>query len=90
LDENNAITLTLLIETKRNTIIDFASKVVDEKFPVTKEQFNRIFKIYNDYEEIIKKHNMTNGEVDIAFRIINESYATHIKNHSFIEDIRGY
>lgn len=90
IDENNAITLTLLIETKRNTIIDFASKVVDEKYPVTREQFNRIFKIHNEYEDIIKSHNMTNGEVDVAFRIINESYATHIKNHSFIEDIRGY
>ena len=33
---------------------------------------------------------MTNGEVDIAYRIISESYETHMRNHTFIEDIRGY
>ena len=90
MDENNAITLSLLIDSKRNTIIDFASKVIDENYPVTREQFNRIFKIHADYEDIIEENNMTNGEVDIAFRIINESYATHMKNHTFVEDVRGY
>lgn len=90
MDKNNAITLSLLIDNKRNTIIDFASKVIDEKFPVTKEQFNRIFKIYEEYEDIIKENGLTNGEVDIAIRIIRESYSGHLKNHTFIEDIRGY
>ena len=90
LDENNEITLSLLIESKRNTIIEFASKVIDEKYPVTREQFNRIFKIHSDYETIIEENNLTNGEVDIAIRIINESYATHMKNHTFVEDVRGY
>lgn len=90
MDENNEITLSLLIESKRNTIIDFASKVIDENYPVTKEQFNRIFKIHADYEDIIEENNLTNGEVDIAFRIINESYETHMKNHTFVEDVRGY
>lgn len=90
LDKNNADTLSLLIDNKRNTIIDFASKVIDESFPVTKEQFNRIFKIYKEYEEIIKEHKLINGEVDIAIRIIQESYEQHMKNHTFIEDVRGY
>lgn len=90
LDKNNAVTLSLLIDNKRNTIIDFASKVIDESYPVTKEQFNRIFKIYKEYEGIIKEHKLTNGEVDIAIRIIQESYEQHMKNHTFIEDVRGY
>lgn len=90
LDQNNADTLSLLIENKRSAIIDFASKVIDEKYPVTREQFKRIFKIHKEYEEIIKNNDMTNGEVDIAFRIINESYEIHMRNHTFIEDIRGY
>lgn len=90
MDQNNNITLSLLIESKRNTIINFASKVIDENFPVTREQFNRVFKIYKEYEEIIQEHQMTNGEVDIAIRIINESYEKHMKDHTFIEDIRGY
>ena len=90
LDKNNAATISLLIDNKRNTIIDFASKVIDESYPVTKEQFNRIFKIYKEYEEIIEEHGLTNGEVDIAIRIIQESYEQHMKNHTFIEDVRGY
>lgn len=33
---------------------------------------------------------MTNGEIDIAYHIINESYEQRLKLHSFIEDVRGY
>lgn len=90
LDKNNAVTLSILIENKRSSIIDFASKVIDESYPVTKEQYNRIFKIYEEYEDIIKENGLTNGEVDIAIRIIRESYEKHLKNHTFIEDVRGY
>ncbi len=90
LDRNNHATLDLLIDGKRNSIINFASTVVNEDTPVTREQFNRIFKMYEDYEQIIEKNGLTNGEVDIAYRIIEESYETHMRNHSFIEDIRGY
>ena len=90
LDKNNEDTLDLLIDNKRNTIINFASYVIDENAPVTREQFNRIFKMHEDYENIIKKNKLTNGEVDIAFRVITEAYEKHMKTHSFIEDIRGY
>lgn len=90
LDKNNEDTLSLLIDNKRNTIINFASHVIDDKCQVTREQFKRVFKIYEEYEEIIEKNGLTNGEVDIAYRIITESYAKHMKNHTFIEDIRGY
>ena len=90
LDKNNADTLSLLIDNKRDTIINFASKVIDESYPVTKEQFNRILKIYEEYETIIKDNKLTNGEVDIAIRIIREAYENHLKNHTFIEDVRGY
>lgn len=90
LDKNSADTLSILIENKRSEIISFASYVIDERNPVTREQFNRIFKIYAEYETIIGEHNMTNGEVSIAYRIIKESYEQHLRHHSFVEDIRGY
>ena len=90
LDKNNKDTLALLIDSKRNTIINFAQHAIDENNPITREQFNRIFKLYKDYEEIIEQNEMTNGEVDIAYRIITESYEKHMKNHTFVEDIRGY
>lgn len=90
IDKNNEDTLSLLIDSKRNTIINFADLVIDENKPVTREQFHRVFKLYQEYEEIISKNKMTNGEVDIAIRIIRESYEKHMRNHSFVEDVRGY
>lgn len=90
LDKNNDVTLSILIENKRSAIIDFASKVIDDSYPVTREQFNRAFKTYREYEEIIEEHQLTNGEVDIAIHIIQESYEQHMKKHTFIEDVRGY
>lgn len=90
LDENNEITLGLLIDSKRNTIIDFAAEVVDDNYPATHEQFRRVFKLYDEYENIIAENHMKNGEVDVAHRIIKESYEERIRNHSFVEDVRGY
>lgn len=87
---NNELTLDLYININRNRIIDFASKITNEKLAVSREEFNRIFKVHHDYEEILEKYNKTNGEVDIAIRIIEESYKEHMKNRSFIEDVRGY
>lgn len=90
LDRNTAVTLSISIENKRKEIIDFAAYVVEEKNPVTREQYTRIFRTHRDYESDIEKNDFTNGEVDIAIRIIKESYEKHLKNHTFIEDIRGY
>lgn len=90
LDKNNSDTLSILIDSKRSAIINFASLVIDESKPVTREQFNRIFKVHQEYESIIESNGMTNGEVDIALSIIKESYENHMRNHTFVEDARGY
>ena len=57
---------------------------------MSREEFNRIFKVHTKYEKFLKERGLTNGEVDIAIRIIEESYKQHMKNHTFIEDLRGY
>lgn len=90
LDKNNEDTLSLLIDSKRSTIINFADLVIDDSKPVTREQFRRVLKLYEEYEDIINKNNMTNGEVDIAIRIIKEAYEDRVRRQAFIEDIRGY
>lgn len=90
LDEANKDIVSILVDNKRDTIIDFASRVSNSSVLVTKEQFNRIFKLYKEYEDLISKNGMTNGEVDIAYRIIVESYEEHLSNHTFIEDTRGW
>lgn len=90
IDKNSEVILSLLIESKRSTIISFASRVIDINSPVTREEFKRIFKLHEEYERIIKENGRTNGEVDVAFRIITESYEEHMRNHTFVEDVRGY
>lgn len=84
------LTLDLYINVNRNRIIDFASKVVNENSAVSREEFNRIFKIYDEYEAILEKYGKTNGEVEVSIRIIREAYEAHMRNHTFIEDSRGY
>lgn len=90
LEVTKELTLDLYINVNRNRIIDFAGKVVNEDVIVSREEFNRIFKIYDEYEEILKKYGKTNGEVEISIRIIRDAYKAHTRNHTFIEDSRGY
>lgn len=91
LDRDNENILSILIDSKRNAIIDFAANVsADKNAPVTRERFNRMFKLYREYEDLIKKNGLTNGEIDIAYRMIVESYEEHMQNHTFIEDVRGW
>lgn len=90
LEVTKELTLDLYINVNRNRIIDFASKVINEGAQVSREEFNRVFKIYGEYEAILDKYGKTNGEVDVSIRIIREAYENHMRNHTFIEDSRGY
>ena len=90
LQDNTKITEEMFVQTSRDRIIDFAAKVSDINSIVSREEFNRIFKIYDKYESFCKEREIKNGEVDIAHKIIIESYKNHMKGHSFIEDSRGY
>ena len=89
LRSNNELTLDLYINVNRNRIIDFASKVANESILVSREEFNRIFKVHADYESILEKYGKTNGEVDFAFSVISDAYQERLRNQSFLEDIRG-
>ena len=90
LNANTKMTEESFVEGTRDRIISFATKVADEDIIVSREEFNRIFKAYTKYENFLEAHDMTNGEIDIAYRIISESYENHMRNHSFLEDVRGY
>lgn len=80
----------IFVQSSRDRIIDFATKVGDEKSMVSREEFNRIFKVHKKYEDFLDERGLTNGEVDIAYRIITDSYEGHMRNHTFVEDLRGY
>lgn len=86
LDKVNKTVVDIQIDNKRSQIIDFASIVSDETIPVTREQFNRILKMYDAYEKILEDNGLTNGEIEIAHSIIVKAYKKHMEHHTFIED----
>ena len=90
LKDNTKMTEEMFVQNSRDRIIDFANKAGDKDAVVSREEFNRIFKVHKKYEDFLAERNLTNGEVDIAYRIIKDSYEGHMRNHSFVEDIRGY
>lgn len=90
LKENTKTTEELFVQSSRDRIIDFATKVENKNTMVSREEFNRIFKVYDRYEQFLKERELKNGEVDINYQIIKESYEEHLRNHTFIEDVRGY
>ncbi len=90
LNDNTKMTEEMFIQSSRDRIIDFANRVVDESAIVSREEYNRIFKVYDKYENFLKERKLKNGEVAIAIQVIKESYETHMKHHTFLEDVRGY
>lgn len=89
LKSNTSLTEEMFVQSSRDRIIDFATKVADESAVVSREEFNRIFKVYDRYEKYITEHKLTNGEVDVSIQVIREAYEVRMRNHAFIEDIRG-
>ncbi|MBO5969811.1 MAG: hypothetical protein J6S14_15065 [Clostridia bacterium] len=90
LQDNTKVTEEMFVQTSRDRIIDFATKVGRDDVIVSREEFKRIFKIYERYESFLEDRGMTNGEIDINYHIIEEAYERHVKNHTFAEDVRGY
>ncbi len=88
LNANTKMTEEMFVQQSRDRIIDFATKCSNTDCVVAREEFNRIFKVYTKYETFLKEHGMTNGEIDIAYRLIIESYEDRMKNHTFLEDTR--
>lgn len=90
LKANTRMTEEMFVQNCRDRILDFAEKVSNENFIASREEFSRIFKVHKEYEEFLEAHGMTNGEIEIAYRMINDAYALRLKTASFTEDIRGY
>jgi len=90
LEEIYKISMKDHIESMRSIILNFANRVSDKNADITHEEFRRAFTAHEDYEAFLKDHGLTNGQVDVAYRVISEGYAERLRNHEFLEDIRGY
>lgn len=88
--KNTEMTEEMFIQDSRTIILSFAEKIGNPDTIVSQEECNRVFKVYNKYENFLAEHKKTNGEVDIAIKVIKDGYETRLKNKSFLEDLRGY
>ena len=90
LEINTKTTEEMFVESSRDRIIDFAERASDNDILLSHEQFRRIFRVYECYEKFLEEHNRTNGEVNIAYEMIQDGYKHRIQNHCFAEDVKGY
>lgn len=90
LKDNTKMTEDMFVENSRDRIIDFAEKASDHNVLLSHEQFRRIFRVHECYEQFLEEHNRTNGEIDIAYEMIQDGFKYRMQNHCFAEDINGY
>lgn len=86
--ENKDLTEQIFIQSCRDRIFDFAEKAGNHTLPLSREQFRRIFKVYERYEAFLQAHNKENGQVELNHAIITQGYQYRVQHSSFIEDLR--
>lgn len=90
LEKNTEMTEEMFIQDSRTIILSFAERIGNPDAIVSREECRRVFKVYHKYEQFLEEHEKTNGEVDIAIKVIQDGYEDRLKTHSFLEDLRGY
>ncbi len=89
MDANTKLTEEMFVQSSRDRVIDFSYRASNYDILVSREEYHRIFKVYDKYEKFLEEHDMTNGEIDIVYGVIKESYEYRMKHHLFTEDNRG-
>ena len=90
LDSNTKITEGMFVEDSRDRIINFANMVANTKNVVSREQFRRIYRVYDEYEAFLIEHHRTNGEVDRSKQTIDKAYEYRQQHHCFAEDLNHF
>lgn len=90
---NNQMTSEVYKQMTRTQILDFAHKLInarkaDKPVIFSREEFRKIRKSYEKYEEFLNAFGGTNGEVDDAMKIVRDAEAGNLPNIEFLEDTR--
>lgn len=72
-----------IVESQRSEILAFANQEMRGQ-KHTKEEFDRIIKIHDDYKIYIKTNNMENGQVDAAYKYIKDIYYEYLRENNFL------
>ncbi len=62
------------IDRMRYEILDMASAIAETKRWYSVEQIRHTIKIYDEYENFLRQHNKTNGEIEMSIKIIKDAY----------------
>lgn len=81
-DKLNKLFLTKEINDLRWELIDFCSALVNGRV-YNREAFEHIFRIYEQYEQILSENNMTNGYVEESMRVVKEIYHRKLAKGEF-------
>lgn len=84
-EKNRQIAELLFVQNCRTTILDFATKVGRPDYITTKDEFRRVFKVYEQYEAFLQEHGMENGEVDDAMAVIHSEHQECLRQNKFLE-----
>ena len=66
------------IDDMRWDILEFGSGVMANR-PYSKEQYDHVFEVYEDYEKILKENGMENGRVDMSMNFIRKKYTENLE-----------
>lgn len=93
LELNNKMTSDMYKQNARGAILDFSHKLVnarkaDKPVIFSREEFRKIHKTYDAYEEFLNTYGGTNGEVEDAMKIIRRAERYELPNIEFLEDLR--
>lgn len=65
------------IQSMRSEILDAACRL--GRMDYTEEQYNHLFEVHTRYEEILKANKLTNGQVSVSFKFIEQRYQEQLK-----------
>ncbi len=71
------------VESQRYEILDFANSCMNGR-KHTKEEFDHIISVHDKYDQYIDKNELKNGQVDVAYRYIENIYARCLEKNNFL------
>ena len=72
------------IDNTRSTILDFANSCMNER-KHTKEEFEHMFDLHDQYMKTIEERGIKNGRMDMAYKYISDLYLKCVNENSFLE-----
>lgn len=88
LKDNTATTDNLYKESCRTTIIDFSHLAANPLNIISEEEFRRVQRVYEEYEQFLTERNEPNGQVETCYSVIQAAYTERLRTNNFLEYMR--